>query len=234
MFSDVFAIRGSPKQEDGNWVKDEARLHEHCEEYDASYQEKEMTEQEYVEHLHHLQHARGLLELCEKTNNTLRRVVNWTDPNTWPWHKHVDKYIMGQYDTKVKNSATQDIGLVQLMVGKYKKVEVVTNTNWFVARLTPMRIEHALLHLRVNGPTRACITYKVLKPENTLNWWGTFGAQNPLVFGIERVNAVSKNHYTSVLPWYLSIGLEYTKLSHMILSPTQILHELTKNKKYCI
>jgi hypothetical protein len=29
MFSHVFAIRGSPKQEDGIWVKDEAWLREH-------------------------------------------------------------------------------------------------------------------------------------------------------------------------------------------------------------
>jgi hypothetical protein len=48
-----------------------------------------MTEQEYVEHLHHLQHATGLLELREKTNNTMRRAVNWMDPNTWLVFMHV-------------------------------------------------------------------------------------------------------------------------------------------------
>jgi hypothetical protein len=78
MFSHVFAIKGSPKWEDENWVKDEAWLHEHHEEYDAAYQGKEMAEQEYVEHLHHLQHARGLLELHEKTKNTMSGAVNWT------------------------------------------------------------------------------------------------------------------------------------------------------------
>jgi hypothetical protein len=67
-----------------------------------------------------------------------------------------------------------------------------------------------------------------------LNWWGTFGAQNPFMFGTEHVNAVDKNHYTSALPGHLSIGSEYTKLSCMIPSPTQILCELMKNKKYCI
>jgi hypothetical protein len=89
-----------------------------------------MTEKEYVEHLHHLQCARGLLELREKTNNTMHRAVKWTDPNMWPVHKQEDKYIMGRYEPKAKNSVTQDIRLVQLMVGKYKKVEVVTNGSW--------------------------------------------------------------------------------------------------------
>jgi hypothetical protein len=35
-----------------------------------------MTEQEHVENLHHLQHARGLLELCEKqTTLCVERLV---------------------------------------------------------------------------------------------------------------------------------------------------------------
>ena len=55
MFSHVFAIRGSPQEEDGNWVKDETWLQDHRDENDATYQQKEMTEQEYVEHLYHLQ-----------------------------------------------------------------------------------------------------------------------------------------------------------------------------------
>jgi hypothetical protein len=40
MFSHVFAIRGSPKVEDGKWVKDETWLQDHQDEYDASYQQK--------------------------------------------------------------------------------------------------------------------------------------------------------------------------------------------------
>jgi hypothetical protein len=155
MFSHVFAIRGSLKEEDGNWVKDKTWLRDHCEEYDASYQEKEMTEQEHVEHLHHLQHARVLLELREKTQDTMRGVVKWIDPYTGPVCKEVNKYVIGQYEPKVKNSRTQGIRLVQLVVGTYKTIEIIANTNWFVARLTPMRIEHALLHPVVNGPTRA-------------------------------------------------------------------------------
>jgi hypothetical protein len=219
MFSHVFAIRGSPKEEDGNWVKDETWLRDHRDEYDASYQQKEITEQEYVEHLYHLQQARGLLELREKTQDTMRGAVKWTDPYTWPVRKQVDKYVTGQYEPKEKNSRTQDIGLVQLVVGTYKKVEVNVRTNQFEARLTPMRIEHSLLHPHVNGPTRESKTWK---PENTLNWWGTFGADSPFVFGTERVNAVSKNHYTSVVPGYLSIKSDYTKLSPIIPSPTQV------------
>jgi hypothetical protein len=104
------------------------------------------------------------------------------DPYTWPVHKQVDKYVTGQYEPKAKNARTQDIGLVQLMVGKHQKIEVVTNMNWFVASLTPMRIEHALLHPRVNSPTSASKMYNAWKPENTLNWWGTFGADNLFVF----------------------------------------------------
>jgi hypothetical protein len=48
------------------------------------------------------------------------------------------------------------------------------------------------------------------------------------------VNAMSKNHYSSVLPGYLSIRLDYTNLSHIIPSPTQVLREPTKNELYCI
>jgi hypothetical protein len=50
----------------------------------------------------------------------------------------------------------------------------------------------------------------------------------------EHVNAVSKNHSTSVLPGYLSIKSEYTKLSCMIPSPRQVLREPTKNEMYCV
>jgi hypothetical protein len=163
----------------------------------------------------------------------MRGAVKWMDPYKWPLCKQVDKYVIGLYEPKVKNSRTQDIGLVHLIVVKYQKIKVVTNTNLFVASLTSMRIEHALLHPRVNGPTRASKTYNAWKPENTFNWWSNFGAENPFVFRTERVNAVSKNHYT-LLPGYLSIGLEYTKLSRMIPSPMQVVSEPTKNEMYCI
>jgi hypothetical protein len=44
MFSHVFAIKGSPKTEDGKWVEEDAWLQEHHEEYDASYQQTDMEE----------------------------------------------------------------------------------------------------------------------------------------------------------------------------------------------
>jgi hypothetical protein len=49
MFSHVFAIKGSPKTEDGKWVEEDAWLEEHHEEYDASYQEMDMEEEKHVE-----------------------------------------------------------------------------------------------------------------------------------------------------------------------------------------
>jgi hypothetical protein len=150
------------------------RLRDHLDEYDASYQQKKMTEQEYIEHLYHLQQARGLLEHREKTQDTMRGAVKWTDPYMWPVRKQVNKYVTGQYEPQEKNSRTQDIGLVQFVVGTYKKVEVNAHTNRFVAHLTPMRIKHSFLHSCVHDPTRASKTYNAWKPENTLNWWGTF------------------------------------------------------------
>jgi hypothetical protein len=100
-------------------------LQDHRDEYDASYQQQEMTEQEYVESIYHLQHARGSLELREKTQGTMHGAFKWMDPYMWPVRKQVDKYVAGQYELKVKNSRTQDIGLVQLMLGKYQKIEVL-------------------------------------------------------------------------------------------------------------
>jgi hypothetical protein len=92
------------------------------------------------------------------------------------------KLATGQYHPKEKNTTTQQIGLVQLVAGKYKKIELVENTNKNKACGVPMKIEHALLHPCVNGPTRASKTYNAWKPENTLNWWGTFGDRVPFIF----------------------------------------------------
>jgi hypothetical protein len=55
---------------------------------------------------------------------------------------------------KKNKTTTQDIGLIQLVAGKYKKIELIMNTKKNEACLTPTQIEHALLHSRVNGPTR--------------------------------------------------------------------------------
>jgi hypothetical protein len=104
------------------------------------------------------------------------------------------------------------------MVGKYKKIELVTDTNKFVASLMSMKIKHALLLPSVNSPTCVYSAYNTLKPENTLNWWGTFCAQVPFTFRPDCMNAMSKNNYTSVLPRHFinffgvhQIGLYDTK-----------------------
>jgi hypothetical protein len=73
-------------------------------------------------------------------------------PYPWLVRKHVKKLAKGQYCPKEKNSTAQDIGLVQLVVGKYKKIELVENMNKDTACLSRMQIEHALLHSCVNGP----------------------------------------------------------------------------------
>jgi hypothetical protein len=70
-----------------------------------------------------------MAELRENSINTLRRVVRWTNPYLWPIPKHVTKLAMGRYYPKEKNSTAQQIGLVQMVVGKYKKIELVESTN---------------------------------------------------------------------------------------------------------
>jgi hypothetical protein len=65
---------------------------------------------------------------------------------------------------KKKKTTTHDIGLIQLVAGKYKKIELIMNTKKNEAGLTSMKIKHALLHPRVNGPTRTSSTYNEWKP----------------------------------------------------------------------
>jgi hypothetical protein len=101
------------------------------------------------------------------------------------------------------------------------------NTNHLVAH-------KALLHPRVKGPTRASKAYNTLKPENALNWWDIHGEVNPLMYGMENVNTVSKNKYSSRLPGYLSIRLDYTKLARMIPCPSKNLCDPTDGEKYCV
>jgi hypothetical protein len=49
-----------------------------------------------------------------------------------------------------KKTTTQEICLIQLVAGKYKKIKLIKNTKKNGASLTPMNFEHALLHPRVN------------------------------------------------------------------------------------
>jgi hypothetical protein len=72
MYSHVFDVGVSAKKANGNWVKNKTWLRKHQQDYDATYQEKTMTEAEYVEHLYHLQQRKRMAELHEKSNNTLR------------------------------------------------------------------------------------------------------------------------------------------------------------------
>jgi hypothetical protein len=72
------------------------------------------------------------------------------------------------------------------------------------------------------------------KPENALNWWGIHGEENPLTYGMENVNSVSKNKYSSRIPGYLSIRSDYMKLARMIPCPTKNLHDPTDGEKYCV
>jgi hypothetical protein len=66
----------------------------------------------------------------------------WMNPYPWPTPKHVEKLATGQCHPKEKNTTTQQIGLVQLVVGKYKKIELVENMNKNKACGAPMKIEH--------------------------------------------------------------------------------------------
>jgi hypothetical protein len=61
-------------------VKNKTWLREHQQDYVAIYQEKTLTETEHVEHLYHFQQEKRMAVLHEKSNNTLRGVVMWTNP----------------------------------------------------------------------------------------------------------------------------------------------------------
>jgi hypothetical protein len=49
MFSHVLAIKGAPIATDGKWIEEDAWLREHYQEYDASYQQTDMEEEEHVD-----------------------------------------------------------------------------------------------------------------------------------------------------------------------------------------
>jgi hypothetical protein len=171
-----------------------------------------MEEEEHVELQYCEQQHKRIQELREKTKSTMRGMLYW-DENAWPERTYIDQYEVGHYEPKIENTSTQNIGQIRLLVGKYKKIEVVVNTNRFVAQKAPMKIENVLLHPQVMGPTRASKAHNSLKPENALNWWGIHGEENPLMYGMKNVNAVLKNKYSSRLPGYLSIRSDYTKLT---------------------
>jgi hypothetical protein len=51
---------------------------------------------------------------------------------------------------------------------------------------------------------------------------------------MENAKAVTKNKYSSHLPGYLSIKLDYTKLARMIPCPTKDLREPSDGETYCM
>jgi hypothetical protein len=163
----------------------------------------------------------------------MRGALYWKE-HAWPDCTYIDQYEVGRYQPKTESTAAQNIGQIHLLVGKYKKIEVVVNTNRFVAQKAPMKSENVLLHPRVKGPTRMSKAYNTWKPENALNWWGIHGEENPLTYGMENVNVVSKNQYSSRLPGYLSIWSDYTKLTRMIPCPTKNLRDPIDGEKYCV
>jgi hypothetical protein len=191
-----------------------------------------MEEEEHVEYQCREQQHRRIQELHEKTKSTMHGTLYWEE-KAWPARTYIDKYEAGQYEPNSENTNAQNIGQIRLLVCKYKKIEVTTNTNRFVAHKSPLKIENTLLHPRVKEPTRACKAYHTWKPKYALNWWGIHGEENPLSYGMENVNAVSKNKYSSRLPGYLSIKLDYTKLARMIPCPTKDSLEPSDGEKYC-
>jgi hypothetical protein len=195
---------GTLKSDDGKWVEEDAWLREHHEEYDASYHQIDMEEEEHVEHEYCEQQCKRIQELREKTKSTMRGALYWEE-NAWPERMYMDQYELGHYEPKTENTSAQNIGQICLLEGKYKKIEVVVNRNRFV------KIENVLLHPRVKGPTHASKAISTWKPENALNWWGIHGEENLLANGMKNGNAVAKNKYSSRLPGYLSIRLDYTK-----------------------
>jgi hypothetical protein len=69
------------------------------EDYDASYQQTDMEEEEHVEHKYCEQQYKRIQELHEKTTST-----------------------KGHYEPKTENTSEQNIGQIRLLVGKYKKI----------------------------------------------------------------------------------------------------------------
>jgi hypothetical protein len=101
MFSHVFAIKGSPKTGDGKWVEEDAWLREHHQEYDASYQQTDMEEEEHVEYQYPEQQRRRIRELHEKTKSTMRGTLYWKE-KAWPARTYIDTTSLASMSPKLK------------------------------------------------------------------------------------------------------------------------------------
>jgi hypothetical protein len=85
-----------------------------------------------VEHEYYEQQHQRIQELREKTKATMRGALYWKE-HAWPERTYIDQYEVGHYEPKTENTSEQNIRQIRLLVGKYKKIEVVVNTNCFVA-----------------------------------------------------------------------------------------------------
>jgi hypothetical protein len=140
------------------------------------------------------------------------------EENSWPVSTNINRYDVRHYEPKSENTSAQNVGQFRLLVGKYKKIKVVVNMNRFVAQKTPPKIENIVIqHVE---------TRKRVKLVG--HTWRRESAQ-----GMENVNAVSKNKYSTRLPEYLSIRLGYTKFALMIPCPMKNIRDPTDGEKYC-
>jgi hypothetical protein len=111
MFSHVFAIKGSPKTADGKCVEEDAWLREHHQEYDATYQQTDMEEEEHVEYQYREQQCRRIQELREKTKSTMRGTLYWQE-KPWPARTYVNKYELASTSPIVRTQPQHNIGQV--------------------------------------------------------------------------------------------------------------------------
>jgi hypothetical protein len=91
-----------------------------------------MEEEAHVEHEYQEYQCEKIQELRQKTKSTMRGTLYWKE-SAWPERKYINQYKVGHYEPKTENTTAQNIVQIRLLVGKYKKVEVVMNTNRFVA-----------------------------------------------------------------------------------------------------
>jgi hypothetical protein len=152
--------------------------------------------------------------------------------------EYLEPYMMSrmcELDTEV--SSEQKHAILELFVPRYKKYETayMTEKGEVNVIVGTVLIKHAsLLHPMVNGPTRACSAYNKLRQLDATNWWALFGEQDLVRLGGGGFNSLDRNWYSTMLPGYLSLGTSYTKIEHMVQSPTKILCEPMPNEKYCI
>jgi hypothetical protein len=108
MFSHVFAIKGSPKTGDAKSIEEDAWLGEHHKDYDASYQQTDMEEEEHVEHEYREQQRERIQELCEQTKSTMHGALYWKE-HAWPERTYIDQYEVGRYQHRTNPSTSRQV-----------------------------------------------------------------------------------------------------------------------------